>query len=61
METIKEEIFKELNLLKDNGFIDTEQYIFFKSKAENTVDVTVLERLHYITSYFVNFYKEGIK
>lgn len=61
MKTIKEEIFKNLNMLKDNDFIDTEQYTFFKSKAETTEDADVLERIHYVASYFVDFYKEGIK
>ena len=58
MTTIKEEILEELNELKDIGVIDTERYMFLKSKAEKTDDVTTLERLHYLTSYFISFYKE---
>ena len=58
MATIKEEIFEELNKLKNMGVIDIEQYTFLKSNAEKTTDVTALERLHYLTSYFISFYKE---
>lgn len=58
MKVYKEKFLEALNKMKDKGVIDTGHYAFLKSKIEETNDVVVLERLYYVTSYFIDFYEE---
>jgi len=55
MTKIKEELLKDLYVLKDKGVIDEEHFAFLKRKVKDTDDVAVLEGLYHLV---VGFYKE---